>query len=223
MSEPDTTSGTPPVSEIGRMTGFSDGVFAIVITLLVIELQVPEHQPGELLHALLEQAPAYLAFLLSFGYVGVIWLNHHSVLRLVRGTTVGLNWINLWLLLGVVIIPFPTTVLADAFAHAGTDRDRRVAVVLYALTAAAMSAPWLAFFAYLRRHPRLLGEGIDRAYVSAQRIRPVVGMALYLASGALGWLVSPVLGVIGIGVMIFFHALTSEGVRRGWSRRRSPA
>ena len=223
MSEPDTASGTPPVSEIGRTTGFSDGVFAIVITLLVIELQVPDHEPGELLHALLEQAPAYLAFLLSFGYVGVIWLNHHTVLRLVRGTTVGLNWINLWLLLGVVVIPFPTTVLADAFAHAGTDRDRRVAVVLYALTAAAMSAPWLAFFSYLCRHPRLLGEGIDRAYVSAQRLRPVVGMTLYLASGALGWLVSPVLGVIGIGVMVFFHALTSEGVRRGRSRRRSPA
>ncbi|GIJ09049.1 hypothetical protein Van01_22630 [Micromonospora andamanensis] len=85
----------PPISETGRMTGFSDGVFAIVITLLVIELQVPDHAPGELLHALIEQAPAYLAFLLSFGYVGVLWLNHRTLLRLVCGTTVGLNWINL--------------------------------------------------------------------------------------------------------------------------------
>ncbi|MCZ7418524.1 TMEM175 family protein [Verrucosispora sp. WMMA2121] len=223
MPEQETASGAPTVSEIGRMTGFSDGVFAIVITLLVIELQVPDHAPGELLHALIEQAPAYLAFLLSFGYVGVIWLNHHTLLRLIRGTTVGLNWINLWLLLGVVIIPFPTTVLAEAFAHGGTDRDRRVAVVLYALTAAAMSAPWLAFFAYLRRHPMLLREGVDWAFVSTQRARPVVGMALYFISGALGWFVGPVIGLVGIGVMIFFHAVTSEGIRRGRARRRRPA
>ncbi|GAB3860072.1 TMEM175 family protein [Micromonospora andamanensis] len=211
------------MSDIGRMTGFSDGVFAIVITLLVIELQVPEHRPGELLHALLEQVSVYVAFLLSFGYVGVLWLNHHTLLRLIRGTTVGLNWINLWLLLGVVIILFPTAVLADAFAHAGTDRDRQVAVVLYALAAAAMSAPWLAFFAYLRRHPRLLGEGLDRAFVSAQRVRPVVGMALYLTTAALGWFVNPILGLAGIGVMILFHALTSEGLRRWRTRRRMPA
>lgn len=58
------------------------------------------------------------------------------------------------------------------------------------------------------------------AHVAAQRARPVTGMALYLLSGALGWFVSPVLGVIGIVVMIAYHALTSEGVRRGRPRRR---
>ncbi|MFB9851140.1 hypothetical protein ACFFMR_12175 [Micromonospora andamanensis] len=95
--------------------------------------------------------------------------------------------------------------------------------MLYALTAAAMSAPWLAFFAYLRRHPMLLGDGIDWAFVSHQRIRSVVGMVLYLLSAALGWLVSPLIGLVGIGVMIFFHAVTTEGMRRGRSRRRTPA
>ncbi|MFG2058902.1 TMEM175 family protein [Micromonospora sp. NPDC048930] len=223
MTSADAPEDASPVSEIGRMTGFSDGVFAIVITLLVIELRVPEHEPGELLPALLGEGPAYVAFLLSFGYVGVIWLNHHALLRLVRGATLALNWINLWLLLGVVVIPFPTTVLASAFAHGGTDGDRRVAVALYALTAAAMSAPWLAFFAYLRRHPALLAGGTSAAHVAAQRTRPVTGMALYLISGALGWLVSPVLGLVGIGVMIVYHALTSEGVRRRRPRRRRRA
>ncbi|WP_446216469.1 TMEM175 family protein [Micromonospora sp. IBHARD004] len=203
------------------MTGFSDGVFAIVITLLVIELRVPAHRPGELLAGLAEEAPAYVAFLVSFGYLGVIWLNHHALLRLIRGATLGLNWINLWLLLGVVVIPFPTAVLAAAFTHEGNDHDRRVAVLLYALTAAAMSAPWLAFFGYLRRRPALLGEGISVAHVAAQRARPVTGMVLYLFSGALGWFVSPVLGVIGIVVMIVFHALTSEGVRRRRPHRRA--
>lgn len=221
MSAAGEVAGTPPVSDIGRMTGFSDGVFAIVITLLVIELRVPAHRPGELLAGLAEEAPAYVAFLVSFGYIGVIWLNHHTLLRLIRGTTLGLNWINLWLLLGVVVIPFPTAVLAAAFTHEGNDHDRRVAVLLYALTAAAMSAPWLAFFSYLRRRPALLGEGISVAHVAAQRGRPVTGMVLYLFSGVLGWFVSPVLGVIGIVVMIVFHALTSEGVRRRRPHRRA--
>ncbi|GAA4579839.1 TMEM175 family protein [Micromonospora coerulea] len=221
MSATGEAAGTSPVSDIGRMTGFSDGVFAIVITLLVIELRVPEHRPGELFDGLVEEASAYVAFLVSFGYIGVIWLNHHTLLRLIRGTTLGLNWLNLWLLLGVVVIPFPTAVLAAAFAHDGNDHDRRVAVLLYALTAAAMSAPWLAFFSYLHRRPALLGEGVSAAHVAAQRARPITGMLLYLFSGALGWFVSPLLGLIGIVVMILYHALTSEGVRRRWPHRRA--
>lgn len=120
----------------------------------------------------------------------------------------------------MVVIPFPTAVLADAFDHGGNDHDRRVAVLLYVLTAAAMSAPWLAFFSYLHRRPELLGEGISAAYVATQRVRPVTGMVLYLFSGALGWFVSPLVGVIGIVVMIVYHALTSEGVRRRRPPRR---
>ncbi|MEH1165141.1 TMEM175 family protein [Micromonospora sp. CPCC 205539] len=208
----------PRLSDTDRLTAFSDGVFAIVITLLVIELRVPEYHEGELLAGLLDEGASYLAFLVSFVYVGVIWLNHHALVRLIRATTLALSWINLGILFGAVIIPFPTAVLASAFTH-GNAADRRAAVALYALAAALMSAPWLVFFGYLRRHPTLLQSGIRPDYVRAQRLRPVTGLVLYGLSGLLGWFVDPLLGLIGIIVMISYHAVTSEGLPRWLTRR----
>ncbi|MEU8258069.1 TMEM175 family protein [Micromonospora inaquosa] len=206
------------VSATDRMTAFSDGVFAIVITLLVIELRVPEYHEGDLLTGLLGEGASYLAFVVSFVYVGVLWLNHHALLRLIRGTTLTLSWINLAVLFGAVIIPFPTAVLASAFTHGDTD-DQRAAVALYALAAALMSAPWLVFFSYLHRHPALLDRRVRPGYVRAQRLRPITGLILYGLSGLLGWFVSPVLGLIGVIVMIAYHAVTSEGLPRWLTRR----
>ncbi|MET8308566.1 TMEM175 family protein [Micromonospora sp. NPDC005173] len=201
------------MSETDRLTAFSDGVFAIVITLLVIELRVPEYHKGELLTGLLDEGASYLAFVVSFIYIGVLWLNHHALVRLIRGTTLALSWINLGILFGAVIIPFPTAVLASAFTH-GDTADRRAAVALYALAAALMSAPWLVFFGYLRRHPALLQREVSPEYVRTQRLRPVTGLVLYGLSGLLGWFVNPLLGLIGVIVMVMYHAFTSEGLHR---------
>ena len=202
------------LADIGRLAAFSDGVFAIVITLLVLDLRVPEYHQGELLTSLVREAPSYLAFVVSFIYIGVLWLNHHALLRLVRGTTLALSWINIGILFGVVIIPFPTAVLASALADGDTD-DLRVAVVMYALAAALMSAPWLVFFAYLRRHPTLRAGHIDQDHVHAQEARPITGLVLYGLAGLLGWIVNPLLGLLGIIVMIIYHGVTSEGLRTG--------
>ena len=171
-----------------------------------------------LLTGLLGEGASYLAFVVSFVYVGVLWLNHHALLRLIRGTTLTLSWINLGVLFGAVIIPFPTAVLASAFTHGDTD-DQRAAVALYALAAALMSAPWLVFFGYLHRHPALLKRRVSPEYVRTQRLRPVTGLALYGLSGLLGWFVSPLLGLIGVIVMITYHAVTSEGLPRWLTRR----
>ncbi|PWR05670.1 DUF1211 domain-containing protein [Micromonospora acroterricola] len=210
VEQPDTG---PRMSGTDRLTAFSDGVFAIVITLLVIELRVPEYHEGELLAGLLDEGASYLAFVVSFVYIGVLWLNHHALVRLIRGTTLALSWINLGILFGAVIIPFPTAVLASALTHGDTD-DRRAAVALYALAAALMSAPWLLFFGYLRRHPALLERGVSPEYVRTQRLRPITGLVLYGLTGLLGWFVNPLLGLIGVIVMVTYHAFTSEGLRR---------
>ncbi|MDG4839588.1 TMEM175 family protein [Micromonospora sp. WMMD967] len=204
---------TGRVSGTDRMTAFSDGVFAIVITLLVIDLRVPEYHEGELLTGLLDEGPSYLAFVVSFVYIGVLWLNHHALLRLIRRTTLALSWINLGVLFGAVIIPFPTAVLASAFTEGDID-DQRGAVALYALSAALMSAPWLVFFGYLQRHPALLENRVSPGYVRAQRLRPITGLVLYGIGGLLGWFVNPLLGLIAVIVMITYHALTSQGLPR---------
>jgi uncharacterized membrane protein len=209
----------------GRTEALSDGVFAIVITLLVLDLTNPNYRPGGLGTALARQWPAYLAFAFSFVYIGVIWLNHHALFRRISRLDLVLNWINLGVLLGAVIIPFPTAVVAGAFAE-GADNDKRVAIVLYALAAAIMSAAWLAAFTYLSRHPELLQAGTTSRYVRQQLGRPLTGIGLYIISGLAGWFISPIAGLICIVIMIIYHAITSEGLHEGplgrlarWSRK----
>ncbi|MEE6260300.1 TMEM175 family protein [Plantactinospora sonchi] len=221
MTEAEGDPGRPGtlgrVSETDRLKAFSDGVFAIVITLLVLDLRLPPHEPGGLLRGLLHEWPAYLAFTLSFGYIGVIWLNHHSLLRLVSGVTRALNWINLAVLFGAVVLPFSTMVLASAMTRESNDFDHRVAVVLYALSAGLMSLPWMLLFEYLRHHPELLASGVTVEYVRSQVLRPLTGLILYSLSGILGWFVNPTLGLVLIIAMVIYHAFTSEGLRRGRS------
>ncbi len=197
-----------------RVEAFSDAVFAIIITLLVLDLRVPQHEPGHLLGALLDQWPAYLAFAASFLYVGVIWLNHHGLFRKIAYIDRGLNWINLGVLAGAVVIPFPTAVVSDSFTSGSNVDDRRVAATLYALVAAAMSAAWIGMFAYLDRHRQLLKDDTPADWAAAQAPRAWIGVALYLLGALLAWFVSPIVGLISIIVMIIYHAITSEGIRR---------
>jgi uncharacterized membrane protein len=211
---PGTGEAGSDLPSTGRTEAFSDGVFAIVITLLVLDLTNPRYRPGELGAALARQWPSYLAFGFSFVYVGVIWLNHHALFRRISRLDLVLNWINLGVLLGAVIIPFPTAVLAGAFAE-GADSDKRMAVVLYALAAAIMSAAWLAAFSYLSRHPELLQSGTTPRYARQQFGRPLTGIVLYAISGLAGWFITPVAGLICIVIMIVYHAVTSEGLRDG--------
>jgi len=140
------------LSETNRVEAFSDGVFAIVITLLVIEVRPPATQGGRLLHDLLAQWPAYLAYLTSFAYIGVIWLNHHALFRRVQRVDRGLNLVNLLLLLTTAFLPFPTAVLSAAVQE-GDRINTSVAVAVYALVAGLMCASWLLIFGYLARRP----------------------------------------------------------------------
>jgi uncharacterized membrane protein len=198
----------------GRTEAFSDGVFAIVITLLVLDLTSPHYEAGGLGAALARNYPAYVAFVFSFVYVAVIWLNHHALFRRIRRLDLALNWLNLAVLLGAVVIPFPTAVLAVAFAE-GAESDRKVAVVLYGLAAALMSGAWLCAFLYLSRHPELLESGTTPTYMRKQLGRPLTGIGLYTISGLIGWFVSPVAGLVCIVIMIAYHAITSEGLQDG--------
>jgi uncharacterized membrane protein len=181
--------------------------------LLVLDLQPPHTQPGGLLTALLHEWPSYVAFTISFVYISVLWLNHHALFRLIDRVTARLNWLNLWLLFGAVLIPFPTATLAAAFAG-GDRKDERVAVARYAAAAGLMSVPWLFIFRYLLRHAELRAPNISDRFLRAQVPRPLTGIVLYGLSGVVGWFVDPVVGVTVFVVMIVYHAVTSEGVRK---------
>ena len=119
------------LTETSRTAALSDGVFAITITLLVLEIHRPEgYEPGGLLHALLENWPSYLAYAVSFLYIGVLWLNHHSLFSKLRRVNLGFRWINLGILFTTAVLPFPTAVLASALAPGTSPYDQRVAVTV---------------------------------------------------------------------------------------------
>jgi uncharacterized membrane protein len=201
----------PPV-ETDRTEFFSDGVLAIVITLLAVEIHRPEVEPGGLAHALVEGWPRYLAYMLSFLYVGVIWLNHNGLFRHLRRVDRAFNWINFGVLGTTTLMPFATGVLATSF-ETGDRTDQQSAVVAYALIAGLMSAAWLPVFPYLRRHPELLRAPESAALFAAQRVRPVVGVTSFASAAALGWFVHPLLAIAIFVLMLGYHAWTSEGVR----------
>jgi uncharacterized membrane protein len=119
--------GNAPGEPGGRLSGstrveaFSDAVFAIAITLLVLDLHAPSG--GDMLHHLLQQWPGYLAYLASFGYIGVIWVNHHQLFTRIASVDLGLLWCNLGLLLGSSVLPFPTAVLSSAFRNRGRSNE----------------------------------------------------------------------------------------------------
>src|ERR1700694_1353118 len=122
-------------SETARIEAFSDGVFAIAVTLLILEIKVPTPGQESLRVMLLKQWPSYLAFLLSFAFIGIMWINHHRMFTHIKRSNERLLILNLLLLLGVTVVPFPTVVLA---MYLGSS-DERTAAVLYNATYVAVA------------------------------------------------------------------------------------
>jgi uncharacterized membrane protein len=215
--ESDPGSGGPStaLTDTGRIEAFSDGVFAIVVTLLVLDLKEPEHGPGELLDGLARQWPAYLGYFASFLFVAVIWLNHHQAFVAIRRVDKGVNLANLALLFTTALIPFPTAVLSRALITGVDSADARTAVALYAGIATAMCASWLLLYDQVHRRRGVLVEaGIDQQAFGANRIRAVAGIVAYVMAGLIGALWLPAAALVVFAVMPVFYALTTGRIRR---------
>jgi uncharacterized membrane protein len=161
-----------------RLEAFSDGVLAIVITLLAIELRPPEVEHGQsLASALWDQWPSYLAYVLAFAQIGVIWLNHHRLFEQVRVVDGKLLLLNLNLLMWITLIPFPTAVVADHLRDGGEPTRTAVAVFSAALFVTAVS--FTALYTWITHDDRLVHALPPRAEVVAARLRFSVGLAAY--------------------------------------------
>jgi uncharacterized membrane protein len=200
------------LSDSARVEAFSDGVLAIAITLLVLNLRAPGGG-GDMRRELLDQWPAYVAYLASFAYVGVIWVNHHQLFTRIAAVDLGLLWRNLGLLLGVSVLPFPTAVLSSAFRQ-GTGSNQVTACVLYALVAAFMALTWLVLFHYLATHERLLARHTPASFFARERRRALLGLIAYLLAAAVA-LWQPLASLLIICALPVFYGATSEG----WSGR----
>jgi uncharacterized membrane protein len=207
LADPARTVGTVTKS---RLEAFSDGVLAIAITLLVIEIRPPEVHEGEsLAHALWELWPSYLAYLVSFLTIGVIWLNHHRVFTQVTRVDGPLLVLNLNLLLWTGLIPFPTAVVAEHLRDAG--EAARTASALYCGVLLLMSLAFGALFAWVTHDDRLLDRLPPPGVVRAARLRFMVGLAVYAVAFALSWVSAP-LALALCGLMALYYAFDQASV-----------
>lgn len=157
-------NGAP--NETARIEAFSDGVFAIAITLLILEIQVPPQTPhGGLRNALVNLWPSYLAFLASFMTIGVMWLNHHRLFTLINKKDDGLIAFNLLLLLGVTWLPFPTALLAEHLL--GSHADQQVAAVVYSGSFLALAIVFNVMWHYAIR-ARIVTDDVNVGAITKQ-------------------------------------------------------
>jgi len=136
------------------MEAFSDGVFAIAITLLVLTIPQPDDY-RHLGDALTDQWPAYAAYLVSFAVIGIMWLNHHTVFGHFERVDRNLVYLNLALLATVVFVPYPTGVFGEALQRG---HGERVAAVFYSVVMTINAFAWAALWLYGSSRRRLLGD-----------------------------------------------------------------
>jgi len=198
---PQTRRGEPGAdrdmkSETSRIEGFSDGVFSIAATLLVLDLKAPaEAQP--FWQGIAAQWPGYASFLLSFVFIGIMWMNHHRLFTHVRRSDDALMAANLLLLLGVVWIPYPTSLMAQSIAT-GRIRD---AAILYNGSYLALALLFnLLLFTCLKRGL------VDREYSAVRNIARsyALGPLVYLACLAITWWNVPLSLTINGGMAVYF-------------------
>ena len=167
-----------------RLEIFSDGVVAIAITLLVLDLRLPTAKDGALWHDLASHWPAYVAYVLSFAVIGIIWVSHHTMFGHIGSADRGLLFWNLFLLLGVAFVPFPTSLLAEYVHNGGTNAQAAAAV--YSATMTVIGLGFLGIWLHLRRHPNLLADDADPANldrsIRLSLVSPIVyGLTIGLA------------------------------------------
>ena len=191
--------------ETGRVEAFSDGVFAIAITLLILAVGFEQSiADGDLQHQLLHLWPAYIAYAISFLTVGIMWINHHQIFLHFRIVDRTLLLLNILLLMCISFTPFPTRVVAE---HAHDASDRQAAAVLYGITMTFTAICFFAVWYYGSR--RLLRpdanmrevDGITRSYLPGAPIYAVATLVAF---------VNPIVSLIIFGSLAIFYAISSS-------------
>jgi uncharacterized membrane protein len=199
--------------ETGRVEAFSDGVFAIVITLLGFTLKVPTGEGAHLALALWKSWPAFLAAITSFATVGILWVNHHRLFTHIRKVDHSLLLLNGVVLMTVTAVPFATTLVADYVGHPGG----RTATVLYSAAFIAVSASFNMLWRYSAGRHRLLDRSVDSRTIRRINRQYGFGPVLYLVSMALA-LASVWASLAANVVFAVFFALPALA----WSERLPP-
>jgi uncharacterized membrane protein len=159
-----------------RIEAFSDGVFAIIITLLVLEIHVPQVQGKDisaaLAHSLLMMTPKFLSYILSFVLVCIWWVAHHHLFHVLKRSDRGLLWLNSLFLLWLAFLPFPTALMGDF-------PGERIAVMGYGAvsTMAGVSFTLMRYYAFYVA--KLVDENIDRQLLNSAMLKSILNPVLH--------------------------------------------
>lgn len=193
--------------ETGRIEAFSDGVFAIAITLLVLDIKVPPHETtSDLLSALGAQWPHYLAYLTSFLMILIMWSNHHMMFRPIKRTDHVLLLLNGLLLMFVTLVPFPTSLVAEYLITGNANSNGTVATLVFGGLFFALAITFNLIWLYVSRNPTLLNPDINRNSVGDFTRRYRLGPLFYLLGFALAFW-QPVASVVVYLVLAIFYAI----------------
>lgn len=193
--------------DTGRTEAFSDGVFAIAITLLVLEIGIPASEFDDLWSAILHEWPAYLGYATSFLTIGGLWLAHHGIFRRLRYANNAVMRINLLLLMAVAFLPFPTRLVAEAI------RDRnaeRAAAIFYGLCLLAIAVLFSALWAAVARDRRLRKPEVTDEEVNSILIASSPSIGFYAGAIALA-IVAPRVAAIGYLLIAVLSVLRVRG------------
>jgi uncharacterized membrane protein len=170
-----------------RLESFSDGVIAVAITLLILDIKVPSHATGEsLAHALLGDWPHYAAYVVSFLTIGIIWINHHAMISRLQQADHSILILNLLLLMSIVLLPFTTELMA---AYLRSSNGESLAAGLYSGSLLLMSV----LFAALNRHILLERAHMMRVEATLEERRRVLSRSI---TGLVPYLLATILAVL---------------------------
>jgi uncharacterized membrane protein len=193
-------------SDTGRLETFSDGVFAIAITLLILDVRVPHVESG-LGSALLHLWPNYVGYVVSFLTIGVLWINHHRMFRLIRRTDHTFLVLNTLFLLVVAFVPFPTALVAE---YIRVPSERTVAAVAYGLTGCALAVMFNVLWRYAAsRDHHLLVDGLDREVVRQSTRQYTFGPIVYAVLTVLA-LFAPLVSLTLFAALVVFYTFPSR-------------
>ena len=190
--------------ETGRVEAFSDGVFAIAITLLVLELKVPHLEDGSggrLAAALLRQWPSYLGFVTSFATILIMWVNHHRMFSFIRRADALFLYANGLLLFVVTLVPFPTAILAEYFEKPGATTAGLVYGGTFVLGSIAYNVLWMAA---IGRGGRLLRSGVSAEHLEEMTRRYRWGLPMYVLATLAAFVSVQLTIAICLGLWIFW-------------------
>jgi uncharacterized membrane protein len=198
------------ISETTRLETFADGVMAIAITLLILEIDVPEAHPGEPLAAALgRQWPSYAAYAVSFITIGVIWVNHHHLFNVIERTDHPFLILNVLFLMTIAALPWPTALVAE---HVRDEEGRAVAAAVYGGLMTSIAIMFNAVWRYAAGGLRLLSPDVDRAALRHVHRSYLSGPITYAAAT----LIALVNSWVSLGIfaaLALYWLLPGSGVR----------